>query len=104
MIYNFIESVERQLEQMLESDDFVVVDSAELIEQMFGDRRAAFRVWVNTVDECIVVNKYTDRSLQYYGGFEYVPAEYRKEIGDYVIYMGMNERVSDAVGAALEAV
>ena len=47
--------------------------------------------------ECIAVAKYNDRTLQYYGGFEYVDSEHRKEMGYYVFYMSESERVNDCI-------
>ncbi len=46
-------------------------------------------------EDAIVVEKYRDGTLQYYGGFEYVDKEYRKEIGDYVFYLRDGGRVED---------
>jgi hypothetical protein len=43
--------------------------------------------------DCIAVYKGNDRSLQYYGGFEYVDNEYRHEMGDYVFYSAEDNRV-----------
>jgi len=43
--------------------------------------------------DCIGVDKSTDRTLQYYGGFEYVDKEYRHEMGDYVFYSAEDNRV-----------
>ena len=45
--------------------------------------------------DCIGVYKDRDRSLQYYGGFEYVDKEYRHEFGDYVFYSAEDNRVRD---------
>jgi len=104
MIYSFIERVERQMEDMLDGEDFVCISDGATLKYMFGDRRAADQVWVSSVSQCIVVRERDDRTLQYYGGFEYVDKQYRKEIGSYVIYFGMHERVADAVDAAIEAV
>lgn len=104
MLIKFIETVDDQLEELLKSDDIVCITDSETIARMFGDKRATGMVWVDTVEECIVVKKYNDNTLQYYGGFEYVDKDCRRELGDYVIYMGaMSERVSDAIGAAMEA-
>jgi len=55
------------------------------------DPRAAYSLYIN--DSAIAVPKSQDRSLQYYGGFEYVDSEYRVELGDYVFYMAEDERV-----------
>jgi len=45
--------------------------------------------------DCIGVYKGNDRTLQYYGGFEYVDIEYRHEMGDYVFYSAEDNRVRD---------
>ena len=45
--------------------------------------------------DCIGVYKGNDRTLQYYGGFEYVDSEYRHEMGDYVFYSAEDSRVQD---------
>ena len=61
----------------------------------FGLDYRAGSLYVNK--ECIVVDKQYDRSLQYYGGFEYVDSEYRVMMGDYVIYLRDDGRVNDAI-------
>jgi hypothetical protein len=43
--------------------------------------------------DCIAVYKDNDRSLQYYGGFEYIDKEFRHEMGDYVFYSVEDNRV-----------
>ena len=43
--------------------------------------------------DCIAVYNGNDRTLQYYGGFEYIDKEYRHEMGDYVFYSAEDERV-----------
>ena len=48
-------------------------------------------------EDAIVVDKHRDGTLQYYGGFEYVDKEYRKEIGDYVFYLRDGGRVEDHI-------
>jgi len=59
------------------------------------DIRAGYRLWVDA--ECVVIHKSHDRSLQYYGGFEYVDSEFRVECGDYVFYTRDGSRVEDAI-------
>ena len=59
------------------------------------DIRAAYRLWVDA--ESIVVHKSNDGSLQYYGGFEYIEKEYRREVGDYVFYLIEADRVREAL-------
>jgi len=46
-------------------------------------------------EDAIAVEKYRDGTLQYYGGFEYVDKDYRKEIGNYVFYLRDGGRVED---------
>lgn len=38
-------------------------------------------------EEFIACKASDDRVLQYYGGFEYIDKQYRKELGDYVFYL-----------------
>jgi hypothetical protein len=84
-IFSFIEDTNDQLRRLVHEMEYVPADSLGL------DRRAAYRLWVN--DDCIIVDKGNDRTLQYYGGFEYVDKEYRIEMGDYVIYLSDDDRV-----------
>jgi hypothetical protein len=56
------------------------------------DRRAAYRLWIT--EDTIAVSKSQDAGLQYYGGFEYVDKECRKEMGDWVFYFAEDERVA----------
>jgi hypothetical protein len=62
-------------------------------EDLGLDRRAAYRLHVDKDRTCIVATKGEDRSLQYYGGFEYVDKEYRQEMGDWVFYFADDDRV-----------
>lgn len=55
------------------------------------DDRAAYELYVN--EDCIAIHESDDRSLQYYGGFEYVDKRHRAEMGDYVFYFAEDERV-----------
>jgi hypothetical protein len=64
-------------------------------EDLGLDRRAAYRVWVD--EDAIIVTKDQDRTLQYYGGFEYVLKDARIECGDYVIYTNDDGRVADCL-------
>jgi len=67
-------------------------DAAEVMPEELGlDRRAAYRLFVK--DNVIAVSRGDDRTLQYYGGFEYVDKEYRHVLGDWVFYMADDDRV-----------
>jgi hypothetical protein len=64
-------------------------------EDLGLDRRAAYNIWVD--DDVLIVRKNEDRTLQYFGGFEYVDANARTECGDYVIYSNDDGRVADCL-------
>lgn len=64
------------------------------------DSRAGYRLFVNS--ECIVVSDADDRSLQYYGGFEYVDKEYRTALGDWVFYSADDDRVQEHIATYYE--
>jgi hypothetical protein len=64
-------------------------------EELGLDRRSAYSVWVD--EDALIVRKDEDRTLQYYGGFEYVEKEARTECGNYVIYTNDSDRVSDCL-------
>ncbi len=71
-----------------------VDDNLERIrpEQAGLDARCG-RIWVCM--DCIAVETGgNDRTLQYYGGFEYVDKEYRTELGNWVFYSAEDERVA----------
>jgi DNA-binding transcriptional ArsR family regulator len=55
-------------------------------------------------EDCIAVECREDRTLQYYGGFEYVDKEYRVEMGDYVFYLAEDERVGGHISDYFENV
>ena len=57
------------------------------------DPRSALSLWVGS--DFIAVAARDDRTLQYYGGFEYVDKECRVECGEYVFYSIEDERVAD---------
>ncbi len=46
-------------------------------------------------EDAIAVDKHRDGTLQYYGGFEYVNKDFRKEIGDFVFYLRGDSRVDE---------
>lgn len=60
------------------------------------DIRAGY-VYVDTEDECIIADRGSVGSLDYYGGFEYVDGDAVSQIGRYKIYSADSERVADAL-------
>jgi len=59
------------------------------------DPRAG-KVYVGDSEIIVCKNGY-QRSLEYYGGFEYVDEKYQYQLGDYVVYSDWDERVHEAI-------
>ena len=57
------------------------------------DTRAGYRLFIN--EDYIAVSRGNRRSLDYYGGFEYVDEEHITVLGDMVFYSSDDERVQD---------
>jgi hypothetical protein len=65
------------------------------------DPRCGF-AYVDEDMECIVVDDARARSFNYYGGFEYVADEDKRQLGDYVIYLSTSDRVRDALECLMD--
>ena len=75
-----------------------VAKMTEVIGEDLGlDSRAAYRLYVDADHTCIAVSKTCDRTLQYYGGFEYVDKDFRRELGNWVFYFAEDDRVARAL-------
>jgi len=72
------------------TDNFVAGMGKVPAEKLGLDRRSG-SLFISP--DCIAVYKANDRSLQYYGGFEYVDSQYRHEMGDFVFYSAEDDRV-----------
>ena len=59
------------------------------------DHRAAHTIHVGT--GFLAVTREADRTLQYYGGFEYVDREHRLQLGDWVFYSADSDRVQGCI-------
>lgn len=83
--------------------DSFLADSTEKVkpEEVGLDFRAGYKLFIN--EYVIVVDKERDKGLQYYGGFEYVAAECRTEIGGYVFYSCEDERVQGHIQRWLDS-
>ena len=94
-VWTLVDEVSRTVECFI--DNHMTKTNAE---KLGLDSRAGYSLFVN--DECIAVRSYNDRSLQYYGGFEYIDKEDRKELGEWVFYMSDSSRVSDCLDCFAE--
>ena len=52
--------------------------------------------------DCIIVDAGNARSFDYYGGFEYIDAEDKRQLGDYVVYLNTSDRVMEALECLME--
>jgi len=87
--YDFVEAINDKVERYVQKLDHVKASDLGL------DSRAGYCLYVDEDRTTIVVDISNDRTLQYYGGFEYINKEYRQELGDWVFYFDGDERVSD---------
>jgi hypothetical protein len=87
-LYTIKQVLNEMVEQLID-DEFRVVKSSEV-----GlDNRSAYQLFIN--EDYIAVRKSDRRSLDYYGGFEYVDEEHVTVLGDMVFYSADDERVQD---------
>jgi hypothetical protein len=88
-VFDLIEDVESKTRRFV-NDNMDLVPASDL-----GLDLRCGRLFVN--DDGIAVSKDSDRSLQYYGGFEYVDKDYRHELGEFVFYSVDDDRVREHV-------
>ncbi len=79
MMFDQINEIDMQVGQLIASKMKEVTP-----EDLGLDRRAGCRLYAS--EDAVAVLKSQDNSLQYYGGFEYVNKEFRKEMGSWVFY------------------
>ena len=80
-------------EEMTEKARRFTAQMTEVTATQLGLDSRAFWGYAFVDDSAIVVIKEQTRTLDYYGGFEYVDKEYRREVGDYVFYLAEDDRV-----------
>jgi hypothetical protein len=88
MLYNLINEINGKVEFLID-DEFRLVRP----EDVGLDSRAGYTLFIN--EDYIAVSKSNRRSLDYYGGFEYVDEEHVTVLGDYVFYSSDDKRVQD---------
>jgi hypothetical protein len=87
-LYNLMHEINEKVEDLI-NEEF-----REVTPKDVGlDSRAGYRLFIN--EDYIAVSKGNRRSLDYYGGFEYVDEEHVTVLGDYVFYSADDERVQD---------
>lgn len=86
--------LQEQIERMV--DEYFEDSGAQRVsaEAVGLDHRAGY-VFVST-EEGWIASRNT-RSLEYYGGFEYIGEEYRVTVGEITFYSSDHSRVADAI-------
>ena len=86
MLYELVSEINSKVEGLID-EEFQEVTPKEI-----GlDSRAGYRLFIN--EDFIAVSKGNRRTLDYYGGFEYVDEEHITVLGDMVFYSSDDERV-----------
>jgi hypothetical protein len=98
-MHNLLNNFDRELELELNSSDYFKVEP-----EAFGLDRRSFGYAYTDGYDYIIINKIDDKSLRYYGGFEYTNDCDRQEYGNWVIYSSAATRVYDALEAYREIV
>jgi len=90
-MFEALEEIEEQVNQLV-SEHMTCCNAADL-----GlDPRAGYRIYV--ADGMLAVDADTNRILRYYGGFEYIDAQFVKHMGNWVFYIEDDlGRVSDCL-------
>jgi hypothetical protein len=88
-------------EAMTEKASRFVGKMTEVSANQLGLDPRAFWGYAYVDESAIVVTKEQTRLLDYYGGFEYVDKDYRREVGDYVFYLAEDDRVAGHIARAL---
>jgi hypothetical protein len=90
MLYDIVEEAEAKIREWLDNNGRC--ENAGV----FGLDYRCGSIWVT--NEAVVVEERNRRSLEYYGGFEYVAKESVSRVGEYTIYYADgDERVMEVV-------
>lgn len=85
--YDFVDKISYEVDQYVNNHMNKVKP-----KELGLDSRAGYNLYVK--EDCIAVKKTNDKSLQYYGGFEYIDETDRFELGTYVFYFNDNRVLS----------
>ena len=82
--------------------DTFLADAQEVDSSALGFDGRSFYGKAFVTPEVLAVRAESDRSLQYYGGFEYVRKEHRIGMGDWVFYLAESDRVREHLAHVFE--
>jgi hypothetical protein len=91
-LYDKLNSLQWEINKKVEA--IIDEEFREVTPKEIGlDPRAGYHLFIN--EDYIAIRKDSRRSLDYYGGFEYVDEENVTVLGDFVFYSSDDERVQD---------
>jgi hypothetical protein len=88
------------IERVNELAEELIEDAKLLSAEQFGLDDRCGNLYMG--EDFIAVPLHRDRTLQYYGGFEYVDHSSRQVIGEFVFYSTDDDRVEGAMDKARE--
>lgn len=91
-MYNLLNKIDQQLEIEFSGSDYTRAEP-----NAFGLDKRSFGEAITDGFDYLIVKIQDDKSLRYYGGFEYVNDSDRQVYGNYVIYSSAATRVYDAL-------
>ena len=93
-IYGLQHSIEQTVEQFLKDSNAVLI-GAHGLEELGLDFRCG-RIYVSVDGDFVAACN--SRSIEYYGGWEYIDSEFKFDAGDYRFY----DREADRVDAVIQ--
>ena len=89
------QKVEELVNSYIEESEAVCVNA----DQVGLDYRCGM-VYISVADDFVAVSG--NRSIDYYGGFEYIDSDYKTVIGNMTFYSGEHSRVRDCIAYYIE--
>ena len=97
-MYKLVETIDNAVEQYIKDSDVVEIGALGL-EELGLDFRCG-RILIS-VNERFVAASNT-RSIEYYGGWEYIDSEFKLETPEYTFYDGEASRVNSVIESYLD--
>lgn len=94
MLYDIVSDAEERVREWLEENGDLVSASSVYLDHRCG------MIWVT--EDAVVVEEQNRKSLEYYGGFEYVSKDAVTRVGEFTIYYADKDE-DDRVCDVLEA-
>lgn len=99
-LYQLHDQIEQVIENFIEDSNAIELGSNGL--ELVGLDFRCGRIYVSI--EQNFVFSHNARSLEYYGGWEYIDSEFKTEYGDYTFYDGEASRVASVIERVREMI